>query len=128
MRHYDPDVQPDPSEWLALGELERISLAEAHHKAARTKVPNLKAHACIHAIVENQIAEEVESVVRAMTRLVQEGLSRHEALHAIGSVLADQLFEATHTKDKNFADTAQARYDAAVEQLTAEEWRHKHEE
>ena len=129
VRHYDPEVQPEPLEWLALDQQERISLAEAHHRAARIKVPNLKAHACFHAIVENQIAEGVGwSVVRAMSRLINEGLSRHDALHAIGSVLADHLFEATHTTDKNFADTAQARYDAAVEQLTADEWRHKYEE
>ena len=128
VRHYDPEVQPEPSEWLALDEQERISLAEAHHRAARIKLPNLKAHACFHAIVENQIAEGVESVVRAMSRLVKEGLSRHDALHAIGSVLADHLFEAAHTKDKDFANKAQARYDAAVEQLTAEDWRHKYEE
>jgi len=91
-------------------------------------VPNLKAHACFHAIVENQIAEGVGSVVRAMSRLINEGLSRQDTLHAIGSVLADHLFEATHTTDKKFGDTAQARYDAAVEQLTADEWRHKYEE
>jgi hypothetical protein len=126
VRHYDPEVPPDPSAWLALDEQERIQLAEAHHRAAHIKLPNVKAHACFHAIVENQIAEGLDSVVRAMARLMNEGLSRHDALHAIGSVIADQLYEAMHTEDKDFANTAQARYDAAVERLTAKEWKQKY--
>ena len=51
----------------------------------------------------------------------------HDALHAVGSVVADHFFEATSSKDEDFSATAQARYDAAVERLTAEEWRRKYE-
>jgi hypothetical protein len=126
VKHYDPKVAPDPAEWLALDEQERIHLAEAHHRAARIKLPSIKAHAAFHAIVENQIAEGLEPVVRAMARLAAEGLSRHDAVHAIGSVLADQLYEATQTKDTESAVTAQAHYNAAVERLTAQEWRRKY--
>ena len=126
MRHYNPEVAPDPEEWLALDEQERIQLAEAHHRAARIKLPNVKAHACFHAIVENQLAEGLEPVVRAMARLMNEGLSRHDALHAIGSVVSDHFFEAMNTKDKDFANTAHARYNAAIECLTANEWRRKY--
>lgn len=123
MRHYDPEKQPRPSEWLALDEQERIQLAEAHHRAARVKLPSVKAHACIHVAVENQIAEGLEPVVRAMTRLTKEGLSRHDALHAIGSMVAEHLYEAARAEDKdNFASTHQARYAAAVERLTAKGW------
>lgn len=128
MTHYDPEVPPDPSEWLALDEQERMQLAEAHHKAARIKLPNAKAHACFHVIVENQIADRLEPVVRAMARLMKEGLSRHDALHAIGSVVADHLFEAMHTEDENFANTAQVRYNAAVERLSAKAWRRQYGE
>jgi hypothetical protein len=120
---YDPDVAPDPTAWLALDEQERIQLAEAHHRAARIKLPNAKVHAVFHAIVENQIADGLESVVRAMARLQHEGLSRHDALHAIGSVCAELLFETMKSKSQEVADTAQARYDAAVERLTARSWR-----
>lgn len=128
MRHYDPEVQPEPSEWLALDEQERIRLAAAHHRAARIKLPDVEIHAHFHVIVENQLAEQLEPVVRAMARLVKEGLSRHDAVHAIGSAVADHVFEAMHTKDENFADTAQARYMAAVERLTAKAWRRKYGE
>jgi len=83
MNRYDPDNAPDPAEWLALEELTRIQLVEEHHRLARIKLPNLKAHAIFHAIVENQVAENLDPVVRAMTRLTSEGLNRHEAVHAI---------------------------------------------
>ncbi len=127
MKHYDPEVAPDPAEWLELDEQERIQLAERHHRAARIELPNVKVHAAFHVIVENQIAEGLESVVRAMARLIREGLSRHDALHAIGSIAAEQFYEAMKTKDEEFANTAQARYNAAVERLTAKEWRRKYE-
>ena len=82
MTHYDPDIASDPADWLALDEDERIQLAEAHHRAARIKLPNAKVHAVFHAIVENQTAEGIEPIVLAMARLQGEGQSRHDALHA----------------------------------------------
>ena len=123
MTHYDPEVQPTPAEWLALDEQLRIELVEKLHRAARETLPNVKAHAAFHAIVENQIAEGLESVVRAMARLMKQGLSRHDALHAVGSVVAEHFFEAMNSKDKDFSNTAQARYNAAVERLSADEWK-----
>jgi hypothetical protein len=124
--NYDPEITPDPAEWLALDEQERIHLVEAHHRAARIKVPNVNVHAVFHAIVENQIAAGLESVARAMARLVNEGLSRHDALHAIGSVAAEHVFDAVNAKAKDASDTMQSRYDAAVERLSAREWRRKY--
>ena len=126
MKHYNPDVAPVPSEWLTLDEAHRIQLAESYHLASREKVPHHTAHAAFHAIVENQIAEGLQPVARAMARLTKQGLSRHDALHAVGSVVADHFFDAMHAKDKDFSVTAQARYDAAVERLTAREWRRKY--
>ena len=123
MTHYDPEVQPNPVEWLALDEQERIELVEAHHRAARIKLPDVKVHAVFHVIVENQIAEGLEPVSRAMARLANEGLSRHDSLHAIGSVCAEHLFEAMKSNNQDVANTAQARYEAAVERLTAKSWR-----
>jgi L-serine deaminase len=125
--NYDPENAPDPTAWLALDEQERIHLAEAHHRAARIKLPNVKAHAVFHAIVENQVAERLESVVRAMDRLMNEGLSRHDALHAIGSVVAEHLFEAVEAKTKDDPNSIQIRYNAAVERLSAKEWRSQHD-
>ena len=110
---------PDPARWLALDEQRRIQLAEKHHRAARTRLPNLKAHAIFHAIVENQIAEDLDPVVRAVSRLTGEGLTRHEAIHAIASVLAAHLRDLSNaTTDES--DSA-ATYTDAIEKLICRE-------
>lgn len=123
MKLYDPEVAPGVTEWLELDEAERIQLVEAHHRMARVKLHNVAAHAVFHAIVENQIAGGLEPVIRAMDRLANEGLSRHEALHAIGSVLAEHLNETMTMKSPDSGSTVEARYNAAIERLSAKEWR-----
>jgi hypothetical protein len=121
MNRYDPEHAPNPEQWLALDEQVRVGLAEEHHRIARIKLPNLKAHAALHAIVENQLAQNFESVVRAMTRLTAGGLSRHEAIHAIASVLAEHIYELfdSAANENNSASI----YNAAIERLTARSWR-----
>lgn len=126
MTHYDPEIAPAPAAWLALDEQERIKLVQSSHRTSRIKLPNVKAHAAIHAIVENQIAEGLEPIVRAMARLENEGLSRHDALHAIGAVCAEDLFEILNSKRDDEPGTVQARYEAAVERLTAKSWRQQY--
>ncbi|MFL6625954.1 MAG: hypothetical protein ACJ8G1_05840 [Vitreoscilla sp.] len=120
---YDPSIPPEPEAWLELDELERIRLVEAFHRKLRGRPPNLKAHAVFHAIVENQLAEGVESVVRAMSRLNGEGLSRHDALHAIGSALAAHLNDLAAARPDEPPGVAHARYEALVDRLSAAEWR-----
>jgi len=121
VNRYDPEYSPNPEQWLALDEQVRVDLAEEHHRIARIKLPNLKVHAALHAIVENQIAQNLESVVRAMTRLTAGGLSRHEAIHAIASVLAEHIYELSDSavNENNSASI----YNAAIERLTAKSWR-----
>lgn len=122
--HYDPEIAPNPAQWLSLDEQQRIHLTEAHHRAARVDLPDIGAHAILHAILETQIAEGLEPVVRAVPRLMAEGLSRHDALHAIGSVLAEHMFAIMQAKGANHP--TQAEYNAAVECLTAKAWRRKY--
>ena len=119
MTNYHPEIAPNPAEWLALDEQVRIDLIEDQHRVAHIKLPNAKVHAAFHAIVENQIAMDLEPVVRAMARLQREGLSRHDALHAIGAVSAEHVYEAMNSNQQDDASTTQARYNAAVERLTA---------
>ena len=123
MKAYNPQSAPEPDTWLELGEQERIVLVEAWHRAAHVKLPNVTAHAAIHAVVENQIAMNLEPVVRALHRLTKGGLTRHDAIHAIGSVVAEHLFDILHTEQSDDADASQARYVAAVERLTVASWR-----
>lgn len=57
---------------------------------------------------------------------MNEGLLRHDALHAIGSVVAELQFEAAELKTQDDANTVQSRYNAAVERLSAKEWRRRY--
>lgn len=121
MNKYDPDRAPDPAEWLDLDEQERIALVEDYHRLARVKLPSLIAHAAFHVTVENQIAEGLEAVLRAMARLSDAGLSRHNAIHAVANVVATHMFDLLNSKDD--ATVSQSRYIAAVERVTATSWR-----
>jgi hypothetical protein len=121
MEAYNPECTPEPASWLELDEQERIVLVETYHRVTRIKLPNVTAHAALHAIVENQIALNVEPVVRATHRLRTEGLTRHDAVHAIGSVVAEHLFDILKTNQNDDA-AASARYYAAVERLSAASW------
>ena len=123
MEAYNPESAPEPAAWLELDEQERIRLIEAWHRAAHIRLPNVTAHAAFHTVVENQIAMNLEPVVRAMRRLNKEGLSRHDAIHAISSVVATHLFDILKTGQADNADASQARYFAAVERLTVTSWR-----
>jgi hypothetical protein len=90
MQRYDPLEAPDAQEWLALDEQERIDLVLNYHRKARIRLPNAKVHALVHAMVETQIALEDETPARRTAqRLMDEGLDRHEAIHAIGWVLIE---------------------------------------
>jgi hypothetical protein len=90
MEAYDPLNAPDPDEWRSLDEGERLVLVEEHHRQAKVELPNEQVHAAIHVIVENQAALYDEVPTRAtLERLMREGLDRHDAIHAVGSVLVN---------------------------------------
>jgi hypothetical protein len=95
---YDPNEKPNAEEWLAIDDSERIALVAEYHKRNKLKAMNKKMHASIQAIVENQIAEGIPQVTETLARLMAEGLGRHEALHAIGDVLADYILRLTRGK------------------------------
>lgn len=92
MKRYDALRAPKPDEWLALDEAERIALVEAYHQREQISLPNETLHATCHVIVENQLAINEPASVRAtLARLLQEGLDRHDAIHAIGMRVPHQL-------------------------------------
>jgi hypothetical protein len=93
MDAYNPDTSPTPTDWLRTDEGDRIELVSAYHRRKKIKLPNTQLHAVIHVVVENQLALGEETVVKTLSRLQGEGLSRHDAIHAIGSVLAENLYE-----------------------------------
>jgi hypothetical protein len=122
VQRYDPEVAPAPDDWLARDEGERIYVVEQFHRDAGVQVPDLLAHATFHVIVENQLALSDQVVVHdTLQRLIREGLSRHDAVHAIASVLAARVHELLQPAAS--AADAEAQYHARLQRLTAKLWR-----
>jgi hypothetical protein len=120
MTTYNPKKTPDSAAWLALDELERIDLAAAHHRRIRARLPNLQLHATIHVVVENQLAEGTKTVQDTLERLMDEGLNRHDAIHAIGSVLAGHIWSLL--RDGAAEPNTNEQYYHALRSLTAKKW------
>lgn len=126
---YDPFAEPDPDQWLALDEKERIDLVMAYHRRAGIRLPRAKTHAMFHVIVESQIADAELPVRGTVERLMAEGLDRHQAIHAVGSVLAAHMYDLMHNFEeagakpgKGSGEHPNLAYFAELEALTAEQW------
>ena len=118
---YDPHQHIASEAWQALDESERIESVRHYHRRNRIRLPNERLHAIIHVIVENQVALGGTFLAHAVLfRLMEEGLDRHEAVHAIGSVLSEHLFAAV--REEAGADL-NAQYVEKLNRLTAESWR-----
>ena len=122
MSRYNPDTGPVAAEWLALDEGERVSVVERYHTAEGIPHPQPKLHATIHTVVENQLALNEAVVVETLQRLQQEGLSRHDAVHAIGTVVVEHIMAAFKAKAES-GPALTTQYFHRLKQLTAEEWR-----
>jgi hypothetical protein len=122
MGAYDPDVSPLPIDWLRTDEADRIELVVAYHRRRNVKLPDSQLHAVVHVVVENQLALGEEVVVNTLARLQAEGLSRHDALHAIGSILAENLYELMRD-DEGATGESYGRYLERLQKLTARSWR-----
>lgn len=121
MNRYDPNQAPDPREWNALDEPEQILLAKQYHESERVDLPNAAVHAVFHVVVENQIAMGEEMTVsKTLDRLVADGLDRHEAVHAIGAILAGHMHSMMGEESSEFSEDA---YASDLDALTVEKWR-----
>nr|WP_294512030.1 hypothetical protein [uncultured Rhodopila sp.] len=97
MEIYDPLIPPDPDAWLAIDRATRI------------------------ALIEDQVTEGDAIPVREKLRqLMAQGLDRHEAIHAIGSVLIKDL--AAVTQGKTTTDDPNIPYFRALKRLNAKKW------
>lgn len=120
MDTYDPLYPPDPQTWLDLGESEQLDLVSEYHESIEEECPSPSAHAAIHVAVENQLAEHLPSVEAALQRLQAEGLDRHDAVHAIASVLMEHVCDIIQGHSSK-ADPNELYYQA-LEKLTVETW------
>ena len=120
---YDPMVAPDPDRWLVLDEDEALRLVKAYHRRARIDIPGADMHAIVHARRSRTRLPKAmrRPVRRKLDALIAEGLDRHEAIHAIGSVLM------MHLRDIMSGAPADAvavdAYHAELDKLTVESWR-----
>lgn len=119
--NYFPDKSVNPEEWLALDEGERIALVRDFHEKHDDEMPEdaLSVHSAIHAIVENQLAMGVELIPETIAKLTGQGLDRHEAIHAIGAILSEDLFAMLQGNGKKFSSK---KYRKKLEKLTAKRW------
>lgn len=84
------------------------------------KTPSLRAIA--HVVVENQVAlGDATPVPETLDRLMNEGLDRHDAVHAIGSIFMSIAFDAVHAWDDGGG--VNAKYNRELAALTAAGWR-----
>jgi hypothetical protein len=119
---YDPHKPIDPVAWLEIDESERIDSVRQYHQRQRIRLPNNNIHAIIHVVVENQVAMGDDYAAKSvLLRLMNEGLDRHEAVHAIGSVLAEEIFGVL--KRKTSGTDLNTQYLEKLNRLTAESWR-----
>jgi hypothetical protein len=123
MKSYNPTIPPDPTQWLELDEQLRIALIEDYHRSGKIEMPGVTSHAGFHVIVENQLAMGLQSTVTTVARLMRQGVSRHNAIHAIGYALVEHISEAAKTTDPNYADIAEARFEAGLARLRARDWK-----
>ena len=94
---YDAELMPDAEAWLGADEYERQMAVEYFHwKEPRPHelAPNPRLHAVLHAVIETQIAaDEPVEARQTLLRLTGEGLTRHDAIHAMATVLTEFVFE-----------------------------------
>lgn len=123
MELYDPNIAPDPAAWLALAEGERLELVQNAHDEELDDLPSPTLHCAMHVAVETQVAMgEQLPVAGHLARLVSEGLARHEAVHAVASVLAEHMFKIMKQPQEFSRDPNEA-YHAALLRLSARKWR-----
>ena len=122
MNTYDADHGPDPNAWLGLDEDTKIDLVVEYHRRHRPGTPRGRLHATFHTIVENQLAANEPVVVETLQRLQNEGLSRHDAIHAIGSVLAAQVYDMLKHEQPDAGKDPNEACATELRKLTADTW------
>jgi hypothetical protein len=116
---YDADREPKAETWLQLDESERLDAVLSSHKGMGLKGDRAKLHAVAHTVIENQLAEGHPDARGALDRLMAEGLTRHEAVHAIGIPFSEQMLNTL----KNNRPFDPEEYKRALGKLTAASWR-----
>ena len=119
---YDASTSPDAGGWHLLDEQKRLELVREYHRDIGEELPDERQnalHAAAHVIVENQLVLGISPVPDTLTRLMHEGLDRHAAVHAIGSVLMGSIYEGLSDSTGNIT----SEYTKRLGMLTARKWK-----
>ena len=118
---YDPEVSPDPDLWLATDEFELEEVIMQYCMANEADLPDFYLHAHIHLAVETQVAmSDKIPVAEAFRRLMDDGLSRHEAIHAVGWVLSQHMVDVVQNPDESTEIDTQ--YYEKLREFTVAQW------
>lgn len=132
-QQYDPSRGPDPS-WAQLPLDERIRQVEGFHRRHRPPAsfaagPSWLAeasdldHALAHVWAEGMLLSsqpEYDPLRSQVSRLIEEGLDRHEAVHAVALTWMESVQRTAMVRLK---DNPVAEMCRDLEELTAERWR-----
>ena len=114
-----------PAGWLTLEDSKRVELVLASHAHLGTGHPrtsNVRVHSAMHVVVENQLAAGDPMEARpTRARLVDEGLDRHQAVHAMGQVVAELTFSVLK-REAGASENVAARLAAGYLAMTAEKF------
>jgi len=118
---YDPARPVDAEEWSQLDEGEQIGLVMG---IIAGRASGFQTRACTRACMSpwrtRFFLGEETPVAAALRRLMGEGLGRHDAIHAIASVLSGVMYDTVTRKEVR---DLKAVYYNEVSRLTTEGWR-----
>lgn len=97
-------------------------MVTSYHVQSRIGMTNLKLHALMHVNVENMLTQGRGPMTRALARLQTDGLSRHEAIHALAAVWLAHPVDSYSGDAGLSAREKQLAFNRAVETLSAEKW------
>jgi hypothetical protein len=118
---YDPLIAPDPRVWLDMGEDAQIRSVRDYHMTHAPERLKEDLHAAFHVMIENQLAVEEKPVQATLARLMNEGLDRHEAIHAMSAVLMEHMYDIVHRGSTG--DKTKEMYYQDLSHLVASEWK-----
>lgn len=119
IEQYDPDNGHDAESWIAMDEQARIELIKSYHEKEKPhpEAPNPHLHAVFHNIIETQACVD-ERVKKALERMVGDGLTRHNAIHAAASIV-QKYIQAALSKQEPVDEEA---YVEELEAFDANDW------
>lgn len=115
---YDPNLAPDPDVWLALDEPSKTAAVAAHFGYHTCPDDAAFWNMRFYCEAENLLASGDGRVAGALARLTAEGLSRKDAVFAIGIAWSGVLRDAKQSED-GVLEINDAFFEATMKALDA---------